>query len=109
MADTTSSPPVVTQRCWSCDCAIDPADKFCPHCGVKLRSGPSPSVNIHGRLVSIEKMLLKIAIGVAVSLALIGWILLQIYHFGHGGVLGDLQQTFSVALDRAIAGPLLSA
>jgi hypothetical protein len=42
----------------------------------------SPSVIIHERLVSIEKLLLKTIIGVVALLLLVGWIALQMYHFG---------------------------
>jgi hypothetical protein len=40
------------------------------------------SVIIHERLVSIEKLLLKTIIGVGALLLLVGWIVLQIHHFG---------------------------
>jgi hypothetical protein len=50
--------------------------------------GGSPDINIHQRLTSIEKMLLKTAIGVGVLLLLVAWLLLQAYHFGRGGILG---------------------
>ena len=42
----------------------------------------SPSVIIHERLVSIEKLLLKTIFGVVALLLLVGWIALQMYHFG---------------------------
>ena len=42
----------------------------------------SPSVIIHERLVSIEKLLLKAIIGVVALLLLVGWIALQMHHFG---------------------------
>jgi hypothetical protein len=42
----------------------------------------SPSVIIHERLVSIEKLLLKTVIGVVSLLLLVGWIALQMHHFG---------------------------
>jgi hypothetical protein len=42
----------------------------------------SPSVNIHARLLSIEKLLLKTVIGVVALLFLVGWIALQMHHFG---------------------------
>jgi hypothetical protein len=41
-----------------------------------------PSVIIHERLVSIEKLLLKTLIGVGVLLLLAAWIVLQTFHFG---------------------------
>ena len=64
-------------------------------------TGASPSVSIHARLVSLEKMSLRTAIGVGIALLLIGWLLLQTYHFGKGGFLGELRtQTPSVALDQ---------
>jgi hypothetical protein len=42
----------------------------------------SPNVIIHARLVSIEKLLLKTIFGVVALLLLVGWIALQMYHFG---------------------------
>jgi hypothetical protein len=42
----------------------------------------SPSVIIHERLVAIEKMLLKTIMGVVALLLLVGWIALQMVHFG---------------------------
>jgi hypothetical protein len=42
----------------------------------------SPNMNIHDRLVSIEKLLLKTIIGIGALLLLVGWIALQMHHFG---------------------------
>jgi hypothetical protein len=42
----------------------------------------SPNVIIHERLVSIEKLLFKIVIGVVALLLIVGWIALQMHHFG---------------------------
>jgi hypothetical protein len=43
-----------------------------------------PNVIIHERLVSIEKLLLKTIFGVVLLLLLVGWIALQMHHFGRG-------------------------
>jgi hypothetical protein len=40
------------------------------------------SVNLHARLVSIEKLLLKTIFGIVALLLLVGWIALQMHHFG---------------------------
>ena len=81
-------------QCWSCNGEVAPTDNFCRHCGVKLnhegnaaagrdQSQPtSSSVNIHERLISIEKLLLKTLIGVGALLILAAWIVLQTFHFG---------------------------
>jgi hypothetical protein len=87
MVETTGQ-PVTALRCWSCDGEIALNENFCRHCGSRLKSGASPSRTVHDRLVAIEKRLLHILIGVGVALLLIGWILLQLYHFGKGGILG---------------------
>jgi hypothetical protein len=103
MTDKASSTPAVDEHCWSCHGKIDPTDNYCRHCGVRLQQETSPNVDIHTRLVSIEKMLLKTAVGVALILLLIGWILLQTYHFGQGGFRGDLQtQKSSVTQNRGM-------
>lgn len=89
------------QHCWSCNAEAAAADAYCSRCGASLRTGASPSVSIHARLVSLEKMSLRTAIGVGIALLLIGWLLLQTYHFGKGGFLGELRtQTPSVALGQ---------
>jgi hypothetical protein len=44
----------------------------------------SPSVMIHARLVAIEKLLLKTIFGVVALLLIVGWIALQMVHFGRG-------------------------
>ncbi len=86
--DKTNSPSAAVSRCWSCNAEVALTDNFCRHCGMGLQSSTSPSINIHERLVSIEKRLLSVLIGVGALLLLIGWILLQLYHFGRGGGLG---------------------
>jgi len=86
--DETNKQPVAALHCWSCDGEIAPNDDFCRHCGIRLKSGTSPSRNVHHRLTAIEKRLLHILIGTGAALLLIGWILLQLYHFGRGGILG---------------------
>jgi hypothetical protein len=88
MAKKASRPPKPTARCWSCEGEIAPSDNFCRQCGMKLQAGTSPSVNIHARLASIEKMMLRTIVGVVALLLLVGWILLQMYHFGRGGMIG---------------------
>jgi hypothetical protein len=53
------------------------------HDGSGVAEQPNlPSVTIHERLVSIEKLLLKAVIGVVALLLLVGWIALQMHHFG---------------------------
>jgi hypothetical protein len=88
MTNKTNGQPGTTLHCWSCDGEIAPTDNFCRQCGMRLQPGIAPSMSIHDRLVSIEKMSLKTALGVAALLVLVGWILLQIYHFGRGGFFG---------------------
>ena len=108
MADQTSNPPAVAKHCWSCHEAIEPTDTFCRHCGAELRPRASSSATIHVRLVSIEKMLLKTAIGVGLAVILIGWLLLQTYHFGKGGFLGELRMpAFAAALDETQSRTLM--
>jgi len=84
----TAGQHVTPLRCRSCDGEIELNDNFCRHCGSRLKSGASPSRTVHDRLVAIEKRSLHILIGVGVALLLIGWILLQLYHFGKSGILG---------------------
>lgn len=84
----------IPHQCWSCKGEVATTDNFCRHCGMKLtheESGATdkahhqsalPSVVIHERLLSIEKLLLKTLIGVGVLLILAAWIVLQTYHFG---------------------------
>ena len=48
----------------------------------KARQQSTLRVNIHERLVSIEKLLLKTLIGVGALLLLTAWIVLQMFHFG---------------------------
>lgn len=86
--DETNMQSIAAPRCWSCDGEISPNDEFCRYCGVRLKSGRSPSGNVHDRLAAIEKRLLHILIGIGVSLILVGWIALQLYHFGRGHILG---------------------
>jgi hypothetical protein len=88
MANTSDTQPDANLRCPSCHGEIAPADNFCRHCGTRLKSGASPSMDIHDRLRSIEKILLKTAFGVGALLLLVAWILLQMYHFGRGGIFG---------------------
>src|ERR1039458_8438576 len=54
MTNETNKQPAVTPHCWSCNGEIAPTDNFCRHCRMRLQP-TSPSVNIHERLVSIEK------------------------------------------------------
>jgi hypothetical protein len=110
MTNRASNSPVVAKRCWSCHGEIDPTDSYCRHCGVNLKQESAPSMAIHRQLVSIEKMLLKTAIGVALVLVLIGWLLLQTYHFGKRGFMGDLRtQKFGVALIQETPRSLLQS
>jgi hypothetical protein len=108
MTNRASNSPVVAKHYWSCHGEIDPNDSYCRHCGVTLKQGSAPNTAIHRQLVSIEKMLLKTAIGVALILFLIGWLLLQTYHFGKRGFMGDLRtQKFDVALIQGTPRSLL--
>ena len=90
MTNGTTDAATARHQCWSCKGEVAPTDAFCRHCGMRLThegSGAaeqpnSPSVNIHARLLSIEKLLLKTVIGVVALLFLVGWIALQMHHFG---------------------------
>jgi hypothetical protein len=90
MTNGTTNAATARHQCWSCKGEVAPTDAFCRHCGVRLAhdgSGAaeqpnSLSVNLHARLVSIEKMLLKTIFGVVALLLLVGWIALQLHHFG---------------------------
>ena len=94
MTNGSNSIATTPHQCWSCQGGIAPTDNFCRHCGMKLTHEASaatdkaqqqstlPSVIIHERLVSIEKLLLKTLIGVGVLLLLAAWIVLQTFHFG---------------------------
>src|SRR5450759_5964577 len=82
MTNGTTDAATARLQCWLCQGEVAPADAFCRHCGMGLAhdgSGAaeqpdSPSVIIHARLVSIEKLLLKTIIGVGALLLLVGWI-----------------------------------
>jgi hypothetical protein len=54
-------------------------DHFCRHCG--MWSPLLRDESIHGRLLSIEKLLLKTIFGVGAVLLLVGWIVLQMFYF----------------------------
>jgi hypothetical protein len=54
-------------------------DNFCRHCG--MWSPLHQDESIHVRLVSIEKLLLKTILGVGAVWLLVGWIVLQMFHF----------------------------
>ena len=90
MTNGTTDAATTRHQCWSCKGDVAPNDAFCHHCGMQLAhdgSGAaeqpnSTSVIIHERLVSIEKLLLKAIIGVVALLLLVGWIALQMHHFG---------------------------
>jgi hypothetical protein len=90
MTNGTTNAATAGHQCWSCKKEVAPADAFCRHCGTRLahdgigaaEQPDSPSVMIHARLVSIEKLLLKTIFGVIALLLLVGWIALQMYHFG---------------------------
>jgi len=86
--DNTTKQAATVLRCWSCNGEIAPGDDFCRHCGIGLKSKPSLGESVHDRLAVIEKRSRHILIGIGVLLLLIGWILLQLYHFGKGGILG---------------------
>jgi predicted amidophosphoribosyltransferase len=94
MANGPNELATTPHQCWSCKEEIAPTDNFCRHCGMKLthegsaatdkarQQSTSPSVNIHERLASIEKLLLKTLVGVGALLLLTAWIVLQMFHFG---------------------------
>ena len=90
MTNGTTDAATARLQCWSCQGEVAPADAFCRHCGMRLAhdgSGAaeqpdSPSMIIHARLVSIEKLLLKTIIGIGALLLIVGWIALQMHHFG---------------------------
>jgi hypothetical protein len=85
--DQTNSPAAAKQRCPSCGGNVSATDRFCRQCGVQ-QEGTSPSGNVHERLGAIERRLLHILLGIGVLAVIIGWIALQLYHFGKGGILG---------------------
>jgi len=90
MTNGTTDAATTRHQCWSCKGEVAPADAFCRHCGMRrahdgsaaAEQPNSPSAIIHARLVSIEKLLLKTIFGVVALLLLVGWIALQIVHFG---------------------------
>jgi len=86
--DQANSQDAAQQRCFSCGGNVNAADKFCRHCGTHLQGTASPNGNVHQRLGAIERRLLHILIGIGVLAVIIGWIALQLYHFGKGGILG---------------------
>jgi predicted amidophosphoribosyltransferase len=86
--DQTNSQAAAEQRCPSCGGNVGAADKFCRQCGVRLQNDTSPNGNVHERLGAIERRLLHILLGIGVLAVIIGWIALQLYHFGKGGILG---------------------
>ena len=86
-----SNTAVNESQCRSCGGAVATSDAYCRHCGAKLSYDESsadngtdkrPTKHIHERLVSIEKLLLKTVLGVGALLILVGWIVLQLHHFG---------------------------
>jgi hypothetical protein len=68
-----------SHHCWSCKGEVTLTDHFCRHCG--MWSPLHRDESIHVRLVSIEKLLLKTILGVGSILLLVGWIVLQMFHF----------------------------
>ncbi len=90
MTNGTTNTATARHQCWSCNEEVASTDAFCRHCGMRLANEGSVaagqpnsfSVIIHERLVSIEKLLLKTIIGVGALLLLVGWIVLQMHHFG---------------------------
>lgn len=87
MAETKEQ-PAAAPRCWACHGEIGPSDNFCRHCGSRVRSATSPTSVVHERLTVIEKRLVHVLIGMGLLLIVLGWIALQLYHFGRGGILG---------------------
>jgi hypothetical protein len=83
----TANSPTNAHQCWCCKGVVDPTDAFCRHCGVKLPqdgnpANTHPSGHIHARLVAIEKLLLKTIFAVIGLMLLVGWVALQLRHFG---------------------------
>jgi predicted amidophosphoribosyltransferase len=90
MTNGTTNAAAALHQCWSCQGDVALTDTFCRHCGMRLAhegSGAAEQPNsssaiIHARLVSIEKLLLKTIFGIVALLLLVGWIALQMHHFG---------------------------
>lgn len=92
--ENETSPSAESLQCWSCKGDVGRADRFCRQCGMNLiyaASGAaaktqqqfaSPNEQIHARLISIEKLMIKTIAGVGALLLLVGWIALQLHHFG---------------------------
>jgi len=92
--ESESNQSAASFQCWSCKGEVGRADRYCRHCGMNLIYGASgaaskaqqqfasPSEQIHARLVSIEKLMIKAIVGVGALLLLVGWIALQMHHFG---------------------------
>jgi len=79
MTRGTNKGATTAHRCWSCKGEVALTDYFCRHCG--MWSPLHRDESIHGRLLSIEKLLLKTIFGVGAVLLLVGWIVLQMFHF----------------------------
>jgi predicted amidophosphoribosyltransferase len=75
----TNKGATAPHRCWECQAEVAATDNFCRNCGNWRPLHRSAS--IHSRLVSIEKLLLKAIFAVGAVLLLVGWIVLQMYHF----------------------------
>jgi hypothetical protein len=92
--ENETSQSAASSQCWSCKGEVGQADRFCRQCGMNLIYGASgavakgqqqfasPNEQIHARLVSIEKLMIKTIAGVGALLLLVGWIALQLHHFG---------------------------
>ncbi len=79
MAFWTKKAAIAPLQCWACGGQVGLTDNFCPHCGTWNPLHKSES--IHARLVSIEKLMLKTIIGVGALIFLVGWAILQMFHF----------------------------
>src|SRR5450759_945533 len=79
MTRGTNKGATTAHLCWSCRGEVALTDHFCRHCG--MWSPLHRSESIHVRLLSIEKLLLKTIFGLCAVLLLVGWIVLQMFHF----------------------------
>jgi hypothetical protein len=79
MTHGTNKGATTAHLCWSCRGEVARTDHFCRHCG--MWSPLHRNESIHVRLLSIEKLLLKTILGVGAVWLLVGWIVLQMFHF----------------------------
>ncbi len=86
MSEIANNGTGLSACCVICGREIASADHFCRYCGAELGA---PKVNdVHERLAAVEKRLLHALLGIVLILLVLGFIALQLYHFGRGGPLG---------------------